>query len=75
MLCSGRAEQQSQQQRQRRDASKEVSSTVTVSDSMTVRQLAAELKLSVEDLEGKLAGIDEAVASHEDMCASDLALP
>jgi hypothetical protein len=42
---------------------------ITVSHTMTVRQLAHELRLSVEELEDKLAGLDETPASHEDMCA------
>lgn len=55
----------------RRDQAQQKAATpsVTVSDTMTVHQLAQALDLKAVDVEESLNSLGESVASHEDMCA------
>jgi hypothetical protein len=48
--------------------------SVTISDNMTMRQLAFKLRMTMPDVEEKLAALGETVASHEDLCALRLHL-
>jgi hypothetical protein len=61
--------------KQQPKVSKSAVQSVTITDTMTLRQLTQELRMSLPEMEEKLANIGEAVLSSEDTCASALLLP
>lgn len=58
------------QKRQAAQKQKAEVPSVTVTDAMTVHQLASALSLKAVEVEDSLNGLGESVASHEDMCVT-----
>ena len=66
----GRRQQQPPRRQQQAQPSKpEAVPSVTITDGMTLRQLAQDLHMPTAELEDKLGALGETIASQEDMCA------